>query len=444
MKLFGLNLRLPSGLLKRSIDPGLEAWLRGDNTDQEGPVLSNAYEQVVWVYRAINVLAEQVANIPFLFSAGDRGRENLITSGPLPEFYTRPHPHLNAFQYWELRVIWLMLRGECFRIPIYNKRKLERILLLDPAQFHHIIVDHELVGWRYTGFGTNTPLESQVFLPSEVWHERLPNPFNFWRGMAPLLVAELSARTDFAAGSFMRGLIENNADLGVIVRTDQALTPQQREQTMAALRQRKRRAGTADAPLLLFGGAQIVKPELSSSDLQFLENRKFSRSEICAAFGIPEEIITTTDHAKYDVMQGARLNFVENRVIPLCRRLEAEEQRTVRIIDQRATGWFDVDSMPIMQEAQRTRLAAAKVGFDMGIPFNELNRVFDLGFKSLPWGNTGYVPTTLQPAGNLPPAAQLQNQKLQLDNNPLSQSQAAIEQLTKLLNGRNPFHPGPQ
>jgi REP element-mobilizing transposase RayT len=40
--------------------------------------MSCAYEQVVWVYRAINVLAEQIANIPFLLSSGQRGRETLI------------------------------------------------------------------------------------------------------------------------------------------------------------------------------------------------------------------------------------------------------------------------------------------------------------------------------------------------------------------------------
>jgi len=148
-------------------------------------------------------------------------------------------------------------------------------------------------------------------------------------------------------------------------------------------------------------GHEIVKPQLSSADLQFLENRKFSRGEICAAFGVPEEIITSTDHAKYDVMQGARLNFIENRIAPLCARLEAEEQATIKAINPNAVGWFDLDSLPIMQEARRNRLATAKVGFDMGIPFNELNRIFDLGFKSLPWGNTGYLPSKLTKAGEI-------------------------------------------
>src|SRR5881394_476600 len=124
MKLFGFNIaRSPHvPALKRSLDPSLAAWLKGEDVRDRGSVLSNAFEQVVWVYRAINVLAEQVANVPFLFSTGPRGGENLITSGPLPEFYRRPHPQINRFQYWELRVMWLMLRGECVRVPVFEEQ----------------------------------------------------------------------------------------------------------------------------------------------------------------------------------------------------------------------------------------------------------------------------------------------------------------------------------
>src|SRR5690349_1936522 len=121
MRFFGFNItRFPNPAIQKSIDPSLNAWLRGENTADTGPTLTNAYQQVVWVYRAINVLAEQVANIPFLFSSGERGRENLITSGPLLDFYSHPHPRINRFQYWELRIMWLMLRGECFRLPVFE------------------------------------------------------------------------------------------------------------------------------------------------------------------------------------------------------------------------------------------------------------------------------------------------------------------------------------
>src|SRR5260221_417056 len=183
MNFFGFNISRaprPEAVVSKSLGPDADAWLKGSDLATAGAVLSNAYQQVVWVYRAINVLAEQIGNIPFLFSRGERGRENLITDGPLVDFYDHPHPQINRFQYWELRIIWLMLRGECFRIPIYDRvnsvnsprRRLSRIILADPAHFQQIIEDHQLIGWRYTGFGRQTPLASQVFLPEEVWFEK--------------------------------------------------------------------------------------------------------------------------------------------------------------------------------------------------------------------------------------------------------------------------------
>jgi phage portal protein BeeE len=441
MKLLGFHITRsappPTTPEYSMVSPEGAAWLAGKDLDEAGPALSNAYEQVVWVYRAINVLAEQVANIPFRFSVGSAGGDQLITNGPLVDFYNRPHPQINRFQYWELRIMWLMLRGECVRIPIYEdsplhlnpnlslnaglprspspiknqNSKLKNVLILNPAHFHHIIENHQLIGWRYTGLGPDAPLEAQVFLPEEVWFEKLPNPFDFWRGMSPLQVAGMAARTDYAAGAFMKGVIENNGDIGVIVRSQQQMSDEQQAALLAALNNRKRRAGIADRPLLLSGVTEITKPELSSSDLQFLENRKFSRTEICAAFGVPEEIVTTTEHSKYDVMAGARLNFIENRVAPLCARLEAEENITTvpavlglppdtrHLSPVTPVGWFDLDSLPIMQEARRSRLASAKTGFELGVPFNELNRVLDLGFKPLPWGDVGYVPAGMQRLG---------------------------------------------
>jgi len=193
MKFFGFNISVSreSAVRKDATQYALSAGFWPDE-GRSGTALSNAYQQVVWVYRAINVLAEQVSNIPFRFSTSTADGEQLITTGPLVDFYRRPHPQINRFAYWELRVIWLMLRGECFRIPIYDssigagRSELKSVLILDPARFQHIVQDHQLIGWRYTGLGRQTPLASQVFLPEEVWFEKLPNPFDFWRGMPPL------------------------------------------------------------------------------------------------------------------------------------------------------------------------------------------------------------------------------------------------------------------
>jgi len=51
----------------------------------------------------------------------------------------------------------------------------------------------------------------------------------------------------------------NNADTGVIACMDEQLSPEQREQLLAALHSRKRKAGSADRPLLLWGKARIER-----------------------------------------------------------------------------------------------------------------------------------------------------------------------------------------
>ena len=44
-------------------------------------------------------------------------------------------------------------------------------------------------------------------------------------------------------------------------------------------------------------------------------------------------------------------------------------------------------------------METAQKAFAMGVPFNDINQVYDLGFESLPWGDTGYLPGTLREVG---------------------------------------------
>ena len=111
--------------------------------------------------------------------------------------------------------------------------------------------------------------------------------------------------------------------------------------------------------------AEMLGADALSSDVSI---RTVFTAQAPVAAGLPdagsyriEDIITSTNNAKYDVMAGARLNFIENRVIPLCRRLEAEESVTVKAIDPEADGWFDVEDHPVLTQAR----AGAHLGLQL-------------------------------------------------------------------------------
>src|SRR6266404_5514984 len=126
---------------RSGIDPAV--WLRGDEMDTgEGAKLLSPYSQSAWVYIAVSVLAENVAQIPFRISKipqsaskhlagrndspspGGEGRgeggtsplpsstrrrllgENIIESGPVVELFEHPHPTMDRALFWETVMTW--------------------------------------------------------------------------------------------------------------------------------------------------------------------------------------------------------------------------------------------------------------------------------------------------------------------------------------------------
>ena len=426
MKLLGLNISTQRGLQKtvdgavsKSLTALAQAFRRGDDVGG-GAGLTSAYQQSTWVYACVSAIAQQIAQIPFRFSRVDkspntqtpkhpRGRrkamgETIVESGPVAALFERPHPQLNRFQFWELLVSWLQLRGEFFAVPLDGAFKPNfkptMLAVLSPDSFREVVRANLLTNWRYTGSGQQSPAPTMDLLPEEVITDRLANPYDFWRGMSPLTVARLAASSDYASAMFEKGLMTNNADTGVIVTTDQQADEPQREAILAALRARKRKAGTADRPLFLWGGAKLEKPTISSADLQFLENRKFKRQEICAVFKVPQEILGFTEDANRSVSESARLNWIENSVSPLCERIEAALDPFIKAQDPALWGWFDIEALPIMQAARRERYAGAVQAFGIGVPIDDCSEIFDLGLPDdLPHAGKSYLPFSLQEVG---------------------------------------------
>ncbi|MEI7729189.1 MAG: phage portal protein [Verrucomicrobiota bacterium] len=387
---------------QKSSMPVARAFLRGDDEPESGSLpLVNPYQQSAWVYAAVCAKAAKIAQIPFRLSrAGVRRRgENLVTSGPLYDLFQRPHPRLDRFAFWELISTWLDLRGEVFLVALDADGRVQSLtarprafpvrslLVLPPDDFQEIITDHQLTGWRYQPGGPYSPLPGAALLPEEVIHLKLPNPFQFWRGMSPLTVAQLAVQTDYASAQFMKGLMLNNADPGLIVTANSCLSEHQMEQIYAALRERKRRPGAADRPLFLPFDVKVDKPALRAADVQFLENRKFSRQEIGSIFKVPQTILGYTEDANRSVDEQQSLNWLINVILPLGRRIEAALQPLLDLAGPELSGWFDPDALPEMQAARRARVDTAVKLATLGVPFNDLNRELDLGFPEYAWGN---------------------------------------------------------
>lgn len=411
MKLFGFNINIARAPRAKSLSALSQGFIRGDDVEASGSTLVSAYQQSTWVYACVAIKAQQLAGCRFALAAITRTGEDEIDQGPLFELFAQPHEQLDRFAFWELISTWLDLRGEAFVIVLDRAGAIIRIsdlargrgkpaqmLVLSPDRMNHRVSLNRLIGWQYSA-SSQEPFPSENFLPEEVLHLRLPNPFDFWRGMSPLSVARLAADSDYASAQMERGLVKNNGSVQNIIRTDQQLSEEQRLQFEAAYKSSLRSAGSAHRPLFLSGGMEVQKPELSAADMQFLESRKFKRQEICSVFRVPQELLGFTEDANRSVGDAARLNFIENTMMPLGDRIEAAFKKITRVGGENVCGYFDWDELPVMQAARRGRVDTALKLWSVGVPFNDINEELQLGFQPYDWHKIGYLPFSVSPAG---------------------------------------------
>ncbi|MGZ4975416.1 MAG: phage portal protein, partial [Limisphaerales bacterium] len=410
-KWFGNN----SQTKKRTGGWTIEEWKRGDDLDHPQTRFVMPYAQSAWVYVAVSVLAETVAHIPFRISRGRPKGEELVDSGPLVDLFRQPAAGITRTLFWQTLVSWEALRGEFFIVPLDEAGRVLRpgrgtlpkqLMTLSPDHMQHIVRGNELVGWRCVAPEGTSQMGAQLLLPEEVIHSRSFNPYLYWRGMSPLSVAMMAAESDFAAAQFMKALMENNGEAGLIVTSGTELGSDQKAQILAELRERRRNNTAVNKPLLLNGNFTVQKPMISSADMQFLDNRRMNREEIGGIYKVPESMMGFGDEksglSAGTAMQQDRLNFIENTITGLCRRLESALEPIIQNFDPELHGWFDIESLPIMQTARRDRLVSAEKAFGMGVPFNEINELFGLGFRPMPWGGKGFVNTNLIELGELP------------------------------------------
>jgi len=150
---------------------------------------------------------------------------------------------------------------------------------------------------------------------------------------------------------------------------------------------------------------QVRKKQIHPRSAEYMQVRKkqilisFTRAALSTCRCAKSKFLSVTNasNSKYDVMAGTRLNFIENTVVPLAQRLAAAETPAVRAFGSDLVPWFDTDALPVMAEARRRTLQAARQALEMGVPLNVLNTMFDLGLPNFPWGDTPYVSRSLAP-----------------------------------------------
>lgn len=317
-----------------------------------GALAKEGYQINVVSFRAINIVAQGVAAIPFKLFSGDKE----INEHPLLDLLKRPNPKQSGAAFLRALAGFHQISGNAYPLAV-SPRPTEAPKELWPLRPDTIKVVEGADGLP-AGYVQEVGSNRAYFEKEQILHWRTFNPVSDWYGMAPLEAAALSVDTHNEGSRWNLALIQNGAKpSGALVQQgEQGLTETQFKRLKSELDVKYQGASNAGRPLLLEGGLRWENMGYSPADMDWAIGKNMTAREIAVAFGVPPQLIGIPDSQTYSNYAEARQSLYEDTVIPLHAELTEELNRwLVPKFDEKLELRPDLDQIPALEAKRQAR-----------------------------------------------------------------------------------------
>jgi HK97 family phage portal protein len=245
-------------------------------------IQSNLYEKLTWVATAIDFVAEAAAITKFSVKKR-QGEETVdIPNHPFEIALQRPNPMQSTFEFWRDYFSWRKLTGNAY---IYLNRDNEND---EPAEYWIIpsnMIEPVPDGASYIkGYKLDTGSGTVMLEPWQVSHNKSFNPRSLFVGLSAVQSLAVVGWGDMAQQNYATKVYDkDNAKIpGALAFGDYVQDPQ----WMALQNEAKEKWGGTkqSGPMWLrgvgAGGVQWVQMAISPKDMQALDSRQFTKTEI--------------------------------------------------------------------------------------------------------------------------------------------------------------------
>lgn len=338
------------------------------------PVVSDAnyvafsregYQKNVVVFRCIRLLATAAAGIKWEVYQNDRYVEN----SPINKLMQNPNPMQGWGSFFESLVAYYLLSGNTYlegAAPNPNAPPQE-LWAVRPDLM--TIVPNAIGGVGQFVF--KTPEMQKVWEvdpitgKSKIHHIKMFHPTNIWYGMSPVEAIILNIDQSNSANRWNLSLLQNMAQPSGILKVNASdanpggmLTAEQRTFLQRAIEDRHSGPRNASKPMLLEGGMSWEQIGLSPREMEWLEGKKVSSTDICNAFGVPSQLLGFGQNTYANYKEAKDAMYVDT-IMPLMDVFEYELTKYFR-------RWFgdqyqlkyDRDDIEALTDKRQSKYAA--------------------------------------------------------------------------------------
>ncbi len=287
------------------------------------PTTSNV--AIATVYRCIQVLADSVAGLHLQYlRKTNNGVFQEYEQSPLHYLLTvEPQPEMSIYEFWAQCTRFILLAGNAYIYPRRVGGEVTDLVLCRPGT-----VSHDALNNLYT---ISDPWSGVygTFKESEIIHLYLYSTdgrhgesvlMHARRTLAIANAGDEETGNRFINGGSVRGIVGNDKNL-------QGFGEYQDEELAKTAVSIDEKFQSGDKIVSLPGQVSFQQLSLSSTDMQFLETRKFTVEEICRFFGVPPFFVFADNSGNYKSVEMANNAFMSMTLDPILKRIEAEFTR---------------------------------------------------------------------------------------------------------------------
>lgn len=281
------------------------------NTQKDKQFITEGYNRVVWVYACVGAISSAVSSVPWLlYRKGRAGRLIEVTDHPiLTMLNNRANPYMSSKDFLDYWATYLAIEGK-FYAEYSNPTMPTGLYPIYPHYVHPIPHKTEFIG----GFEYRLD-EPFIYKPNELLWSKFNDPLDVYQGQSPIRALARTIDTENEAVNWNKSTLQN---AGVPAGVFQIQNPSPELSLKLEEEWKKRYAGGSNSrkPLILNSDKASYMPlGLSPVDMDFLNQRKVNRIEICSAFGVPSQIVGDPEGQTYSNYGEAQKAFWENTII---------------------------------------------------------------------------------------------------------------------------------
>ncbi len=292
-----------------------------------------AYRKNVIAKRAISMVAQNAAGVPWLLYQGEGRRRQEIERHDIISLLRRPNPMQGRRAFLESVIGFYMIAGNSYVEAVgptsgANAGRPLELWPLRPDRMKVLVGPGGMpAGWEYKVGQETAGFMIEIFggkQRSPILHLKTFNPLDDWYGMSPIEAAAYSIDQHNEAGKWNMALLQNRGTpSGALVATVTEsrpageLTDLQYERLKKEIEENISGPENAGKPLLLEGGLDWKEMGLSPKDMDWVLSKDSSARDISLAFGVPAMLLNIPGDNKYANYKEARAALWEETIIPL-------------------------------------------------------------------------------------------------------------------------------